>query len=108
MKKAILIPAIAIIIAAAILLGVSSGLSAVKEATAQAELTAKQAIEASKTMMDGYKGDLFVLGLTFLGWDILNVFTLGIGSFWLNPYKEAAYAAFYRQLLAEQRETSVE
>lgn len=72
------------------------------------ELTAKQAIEASKTMMDGYKGDLFVLGLTFLGWDILNVFTLGIGSFWLNPYKEAAYAAFYRQLLAEQRETSVE
>ena len=72
------------------------------------ELTAKQAIEASKTMMDGYKGDLFVLGLTFLGWDILNVFTLGIGSFWLNPYKEAAYAAFYRQLLAEHRETSVE
>lgn len=72
------------------------------------ELTAKQAIEASKTMMDGYKGDLFMLGLSFIGWDILNLLTLGIGSFWLSPYKEATYAAFYRQLLVEQQYTTVE
>lgn len=72
------------------------------------ELTAKQAIEASKTMMDGYKGDLFMLELSFIGWDILNLLTLGIGSFWLSPYKEATYAAFYRELLAQRRETTVE
>lgn len=72
------------------------------------ELTAKQAIEASKAMMDGYKGDLFMLGLSFIGWDILNLLTLGIGSFWLSPYKEATYAAFYRQLLVEQQYTTVE
>lgn len=72
------------------------------------ELTAKQAIEASKVMMDGYKGDLFMLGLSFIGWDMLNLLTLGIGSFWLSPYKEATYAAFYRELLAQRRETTVE
>ncbi|MBQ9148906.1 MAG: DUF975 family protein [Oscillospiraceae bacterium] len=72
------------------------------------ELTANQAIRRSMEMMDGHKGELFILGLTFIGWDILNAFTLGIGSLWLNPYKNAAYAAFYRQLLAERRETTVE
>lgn len=72
------------------------------------ELTAKEAIRRSMEMMDGHKGELFMLGLTFIGWDILNVFTLGIGSFWLNPYKNAAYAAFYRQLQTEVKETYVE
>ena len=41
MKKAILIPIIAILVAAAVLLGVTGGLSATKEAKAQAELSAK-------------------------------------------------------------------
>jgi len=72
------------------------------------ELTAKEAIRRSMELMDGHKGELFMLGLTFLGWEILNVFTLGIGSFWLNPYKNAAYAAFYRELVANQRESYVE
>lgn len=72
------------------------------------ELTAKQAIRRSMELMDGHKGELFILGLTFIGWDILNAFTLGIGSLWLNPYKNAAYAAFYRELQAEQRHTYAE
>lgn len=72
------------------------------------EMTASQAINASKAMMDGYKGHLFMLELTFLGWELLNVLTLGIGSLWLNPYMNAAYAAFYRQLQAEQRYTAIE
>ena len=72
------------------------------------EMTAKQAIQLSQELMDGYKTDLFVLGLTFIGWDILNLLTLGIGSFWLSPYKEATRTAFYRQLLAERGYTTVE
>ena len=48
--------------------------------------------------MDGHKADLFVLDLSFLGWCILNIFTLGIGSLWLNPYMNASRAAFYRTL----------
>lgn len=62
------------------------------------ELTASQAIQQSKTMMDGHKADLFMLHLTFLGWDILAALTLNIGYLWLNPYKNAADAVFYRQL----------
>ena len=72
------------------------------------ELTAKEAIRRSMELMDGHKGELFMLGLTFIGWELLNILTLGIGSFWLNPYKNAAYAAFYRELTAKTREAYVE
>lgn len=72
------------------------------------QLSAKEAIRRSMEMMDGHKGELFILGLTFIGWDLLCVLTLGIGFFWLNPYKNAAYAAFYRQLQSENRYTFVE
>jgi len=62
------------------------------------EMTANEAITASRQLMDGHKGELFWLRLTFIGWGILCVFTLGIGSLFLNPYVNAAEAAFYRQL----------
>ena len=61
-------------------------------------MKASEAIAASKSLMNGHKAELFVLDLSFLGWCILNVFTLGIGSLWLNPYMNAAHAAFYRSL----------
>lgn len=72
------------------------------------ELTAKQAIRRSQELMDGHKGELFMLGLTFIGWELLSALTLGIGALWLNPYKNAAYAAFYRELQAKKRVTYVE
>jgi len=62
-------------------------------------MTAKEAIAASIELMDGHKGELFILGLTFIGWDFLAILSLGIGYLWLNPYKNAAYAAFYRELI---------
>lgn len=65
-------------------------------------MTASEAIDASKNLMDGHKAELFFLGLSFIGWEILNIFTLGIGSFWLNPYMNAAYAAFYRRISRPQ------
>ena len=61
-------------------------------------MTANEAITASKELMDGHKGELFTLDLSFIGWDFLNLLTMGIGSLWLNPYKNAARAAFYRDL----------
>ena len=72
------------------------------------ELTAKQAIRRSMELMDGHKEDLFCLNLSFLGWQLLCLLTLGIGLLWLNPYIEAAYAAFYREITAEKHETYVE
>ena len=71
-------------------------------------LTASQAIDLSKQMMDGHKMDLFILDLTFIGWGLLSALTLGIGALWLNPYTNAAHAAFYRQLQVENKYTSYE
>ena len=60
------------------------------------DMTASEAIEASKQMMDGHKMDLFLLDLSFIGWELLCVLSLGIGYLWLRPYRNAAYAAFFR------------
>ena len=62
------------------------------------QLTASQAIELSKQMMDGKKGDLFVLNLSFIGWALLAGLTFGIGLLWLNPYMGMSETAFYRSV----------
>lgn len=59
---------------------------------------AMEALNRSKAMMDGHKMDLFLLDLSFIGWYILSAFTLGLGSLLLNPYTNAARAAFFRSL----------
>ena len=71
-------------------------------------MSASQAIRLSEDLMDGHKADLFILDLSFLGWNILAALTLNLGNIALNPYKNAAYAAFYRQLQAEKQYTSYE
>lgn len=35
---------------------------------------------------------------SFIGWAFLSLLTLGIGSLWLTPYREASIAAFYREI----------
>ena len=72
------------------------------------DMTPSEAIDASKELMDGHKGELFTLNLTFIGWDILAMLTLGIGYLWLNPYKNAAHTAFYRDLITHRNSTVVE
>ena len=69
------------------------------------ELTASRAIELSTQMMDGHKAELFYLDLSFIGWNILAALSLNLGHIALNPYRNAARAAFYRQLQAEERYT---
>ena len=63
------------------------------------QMTGKEALEASKKMMYGYKGKLFLLQLSFIGWGLLCLLTLGIGFLWLIPYMQASMACFYRNLL---------
>lgn len=65
------------------------------------ELKYNAAIEKSMRMMDGYKMKLFLLDLSFIGWMILSVLTLGIGLLFLRPYMNTARAAFYEDLKAE-------
>lgn len=65
------------------------------------ELKYNSAIELSMKMMEGHKWELFWLYLTFIGWGILCIFTLGIGFFWLNAYISASIAQFYEQVKEE-------
>ncbi|CAG7646577.1 hypothetical protein PAESOLCIP111_05195 [Paenibacillus solanacearum] len=62
------------------------------------ELTAMEAIERSKQMMYGHKWRYFVLQLSFIGWGLLCVLTLGIGLLWLIPYMATTTANFYEDL----------
>ncbi|KRQ86455.1 hypothetical protein ABG79_01657 [Caloramator mitchellensis] len=62
------------------------------------ELGALEAIKKSKEMMKGYKWNLFLLYLSFIGWGILSLLTLGIGFLWLGPYVNASFANFYEDL----------
>lgn len=64
----------------------------------ETELTASEAIEKSRLMMEGHKWELFVLHLSFIGWTILASLPLNLGHLVLNPYRNAADAAFYREL----------
>lgn len=62
------------------------------------EMTASQAITESRRIMDGHKGELFVLGLSFIGWFILSMFTFGILLIYVIPYMQATIAAFYEKI----------
>ena len=68
-------------------------------------LTASEAIAASKDLMDGHKWELFVLRWTFIGWSIVAAFTLNLGNLVLNPYRNAAEAAFYQEISKHPRYT---
>lgn len=81
--------------------GVIAGLNysmAVYVANDHPEMTAREALAVSKKMMKGNRWRLLRLELSFFGWAILSVFTLGFGSFVLTPYQETARALFYQDL----------
>lgn len=65
------------------------------------ELKNNAAIEKSMEMMKGKKMKLFLLDLSFIGWGILCIFTLGFGLILLMPYIATTRAAFYEDLKAE-------
>ena len=63
---------------------------------------ARDAITISRQMMKGHKWRTFVLDLSFIGWDILSVLTLGlVGIFYANPYQCATDAELYRAIRSE-------
>ncbi|TCP21932.1 putative membrane protein [Scopulibacillus darangshiensis] len=65
------------------------------------DIQVNDAVTMSRRMMDGYKGKYFLMQLSFIGWWILSILTLGIGLFWLVPYIMASTASFYENLKLE-------
>ena len=62
-------------------------------------VSATQALKLSMKMTKGYKGKIFVMMLSFIGWGILTVLTFGILSiFWTGPYVQTSFAGMYDEL----------
>ncbi|MFB7642561.1 DUF975 family protein [Peribacillus butanolivorans] len=66
------------------------------------QLTVLEAFSESKKRMKGLKWKYFLMHLSFIGWGILCIFTLGIGFLWLAPYAGTTMAAFYNELIVPQ------
>lgn len=64
------------------------------------EMDWKQCLNESRRLTNGYKGDLFLLQLSFIGWYLLCFLTCGIGVFFLMPYIYATMGNAYEQLKA--------
>ncbi len=102
------------------------------------DMPANDAITASRELMDGHKWDLFCLYLSFIGWNLLasapalaaigytvyllvsgvigtalvwlviSIVLAILGAIPLQPYMEAANAAFYRELSPKKEEPAMD
>ncbi len=59
------------------------------------ELSYREALRISTEMMFGHRWRLFVLELSFIGWNILGSLLCGIGVLFVRPYESATFAEFY-------------
>lgn len=64
------------------------------------EIGVRKAMKLSMKMTNGYKGDLFVMALSFFGWMIVASLTYGIGYLWLLPYFNMSFTNAYHALKA--------
>lgn len=62
------------------------------------ELSSKACVLKSEALMNGNRGNYFLLELSFIGWAILACLTLGIGFLWLIPYIQVATVCFYERV----------
>ena len=61
-------------------------------------LSINEAITKSREMMKGHKWQLFWLDVSFTGWMLLSIVTLGIALVFVWPYYSAARAEFYKEI----------
>ena len=70
------------------------------------ELKNNQPIELSMAMMQGYKLELFILQLKYIGLCLLSILTLGIAYLWIAPFYSAALTNFYEKAKKAYNERS--
>lgn len=61
------------------------------------QLSGFHCLGVSKRLMKGHCWELFVMDLSFLGWDLLCV--IPFVGLWVRPYKEVSYAGYYDALM---------
>ncbi len=62
------------------------------------EMSALDALNASKQMMNGHKLEAFILSLSFIPWILLAAITVGIALIYVTPYMQATAANFYNNI----------
>ena len=72
------------------------------------ELGPRECLRRSEAMMYGHKMDLFILHLSYIGWILLGILSLGIGLLWVSPWIEMAQVKFYEELKAESGNNSIQ
>ena len=65
-------------------------------------------LKKSTQMMKGYKWKLFCLHLSFIGWILLIVITIGIAFIWVGPYIKTANTIFYENLKSLTDKNTIE
>ena len=71
-------------------------------------LSINEAITKSREMMKGHKWQLFWLDVSFTGWMLLSILTLGIALVFVWPYYSAARAEFYKEIKKSAKPTKSE
>ncbi|MDR0347714.1 MAG: DUF975 family protein [Coriobacteriales bacterium] len=65
-------------------------------------IASRTIFKLSESMMRGHRFHTFLLDLSFIGWGLLSLLTLGIvGYVWLNPFRTATQAELYATLRAQ-------
>lgn len=70
--------------------------------------SAVEALRASRKMMQGSKGRLFYLQISFIGWYLLSILSCCIALLWIEPYMMCATTYFYMDLKGEFKETVID
>ena len=65
------------------------------------DLKGNEAITASRRLMKGRKWKLFCLDLSFIGWYIVGLLCLGVGTLWVQTYHTMAKTLFFEDALNE-------
>lgn len=68
-------------------------------------ISVTKAMNISKIITKGHKWDIFVMGLSFIGWILLSVITLGISDLFVSPYMSLSFVNAYHAMLKEAVET---
>lgn len=65
------------------------------------QMRVTEVFRMSKEKMNGNKGRLFYIGLSFIGWSILGLLSFGIGMLWIEPYMMQTQICFYLDVMGE-------
>lgn len=70
-------------------------------------ISVRKALRISIAITRGYKADLFLQDLSFIGWGILCMLSCGVGFLWLLPYISMTRVNAYHFLVKKAIETNV-